>query len=55
MGVAMTDTEWKERWHEVRRFRLMAQETTDPTATALLLDIVRDLEADLTELIGVEA
>jgi hypothetical protein len=43
----MTDKEWKERWHEVERFRLMVQETTDPVATALLLDIVLDLEADL--------
>jgi hypothetical protein len=51
----MTDSEWKERWREVERFRLMAQETTDPVATALLLDIVLDLEADLNELVDVEA
>ncbi|WP_143198578.1 hypothetical protein [Bradyrhizobium sp. AS23.2] len=51
----MTNSEWKERWHEVERFRLMAQETTDPVATALLLDIVLDLEAGLNELVDVEA
>jgi hypothetical protein len=51
----MTDKEWKERWHEVERFRLMAQEATDPVATALLVDIVLDLEADLDELVDVEA
>ncbi|KGT76244.1 hypothetical protein MA20_25885 [Bradyrhizobium japonicum] len=51
----MTDSEWKERWHEVERFRLMAHETTDPVAAALLLDIVSDLEADLNELVDVEA
>lgn len=54
-GGAMTDSEWKERWHEVERFRLMARETTDPVAAALLLDIVSDLEADLNELVDVEA
>jgi hypothetical protein len=51
----MTDSEWKERWHEIERFRLMARETTDPVAKVLLLDIVLDLEADLNELVGVEA
>jgi hypothetical protein len=51
----MTDSEWKERWHEIERFRLMARETTDPVATVLLLDFVLDLEADLNELVGVEA
>jgi hypothetical protein len=51
----MTDTEWKERWHEIERFRLMVQETTDPVATALLLDIVSDLESDLNQLVDVEA
>jgi hypothetical protein len=51
----MTDNEWKERWREVERFRSMARETTDPVATALLLDIVLDLEADLNELVDVEA
>jgi hypothetical protein len=51
----MIDSEWKERWREVERFRLMARETTDPVATALLLDIVLDLEADLNELVDVEA
>jgi len=51
----MTDSEWKERWREVERFRLMAQETTDPVATALLLDIVLDLEADLKQLADIEA
>ena len=54
-GIAMTDTEWKERWHEVERFRVMAQETTDPTATGLLLDIVLELEADLRQLADIEA
>jgi hypothetical protein len=54
-GGAMTGSEWKERWHEVERFRLMAQETTDPVAAALLLDIVLDLEAGLNELVDVEA
>ena len=51
----MTDTEWKERWYEVERFRLMVQETTDPVATALLLDIVLDLESELNQLVDVEA
>ena len=51
----MTDSEWKERWRAVERFRLMAQETTDAVATALLLDIVLDLETDLAELADVEA
>ena len=55
MGVTMTDSEWKERRREVERFRLMATETTDPVATALLLDIVFDLEADLNELVDIEA
>ena len=55
MGVTMTDSEWKERRREVERFRLMAKETTDPVATALLLDIVFDLEADLNELVDIEA
>ena len=54
-GGAMTDSEWKERWHEVERFRLMALETTDLVAAALLRDIVLDLEADLNELVDVEA
>lgn len=51
----MIDGEWKERWREIERFRLMARETTDPVATALLLDIVLDLEAELNELVDVEA
>jgi hypothetical protein len=50
----MTDSAWKERWREVERYRLMARETTDPVATALLLDIVLDLEAELNELVDVE-
>jgi hypothetical protein len=33
----------------------MARGTTDPVATVLLLDFVLDLEADLNELVGVEA
>jgi hypothetical protein len=51
----MTDSEWKERWREVERFRLMARETTDPTAAALLFDIVLDLEAELKDSVDVEA
>ena len=38
----------------LERYRLMARETTDPVATALLLDIVLDLEAELNELVDVE-
>ena len=55
MGNSMTDSEWKERWREVERFRLMARETTDPIAAVLLHDIVLDLEADLKQLANVEA
>ena len=47
----MTDTEiGKERKHQVERYRVLAQETTDPLAAGLLRDIVTELEADLTEL-----
>ncbi len=47
----MADTEkWKERRDQVARYRVLAQETTDPLAARLLRDIVSDLEADLYEL-----
>jgi hypothetical protein len=38
---------WNERRHQVARYRVMAQETTDPLAARLLHDIVLDLEAEL--------
>jgi hypothetical protein len=42
----MTDSEsWKERRNQVARYRVMAQETTDPLAARLLQDIILDLEA----------
>ena len=44
----MTDSEsWKERRNQVARYRVMAQETTDPLAARLLNDIILDLEAEL--------
>ena len=44
----MTDSEsWKERRNQVERYRILAQETTDPIAARLLHDIVLDLEAEL--------
>jgi hypothetical protein len=44
----MADSEsWNERRHQVARYRVMAQETTDPLAARLLHDIVLDLEAEL--------
>jgi len=44
----MTDSEsWKERRNQVERYRVLAQETTDPIAARLLHDIVLDLEAEL--------
>ena len=49
--ITMTDTEsGKERRHQVERYRVLAQETTDPLAAGLLRDIVSELEADLNEL-----
>jgi len=46
----MTDTEsGKERRHQVERYRVLAQEITDPLAAGLLRDIVSELEADLDE------
>ena len=47
----MTDTEkWKEHRDQVARYRVLAQETTDPLATGLLRDIVSELETELKEL-----
>ena len=44
----MTDSDsWKERRNQVARYRVMAQDTTDPLAARLLHDIVLDLEAEL--------
>ena len=39
--------DWKERRARVERYRMLAQETTDPIAARLLHDIVLDLEAEL--------
>jgi hypothetical protein len=39
--------DWKERRDQVERYRILAQETTDPIASRLLHDIVLDLEAEL--------
>jgi hypothetical protein len=41
------DYDWKERRAQVERYRILAQETTDPIAARLLRDIVLDLEAEL--------
>jgi hypothetical protein len=41
------DYDWKERCDRVERYRILAQETTDPIAARLLHDIVLDLEAEL--------
>jgi len=44
----MTDSDgWKEQRNRVERYRILAQETTDPIAVRLLHDIVLDLEAEL--------
>jgi hypothetical protein len=43
------DHDWKERRARVERYRILAQETTDPIATRLLHDIVLDLEAELED------
>jgi hypothetical protein len=46
----MTDTEGgNERRQQVERYRVLAQEITDPLAAGLLRDIVSELEADLNE------
>jgi hypothetical protein len=46
----MTDTErGEERKHQVERYRLLAQEVTDPLAVGLLRDIISELEADPPE------
>jgi len=46
--ITMTDSDgWKERRNRVERYRILAQETTDPIAVRLLHDIVLDLEAEL--------
>ena len=48
--VTMTDTEHgEERKHQVGRYRLLAQEVTDPLAMGLLRDIISELEADPQE------
>jgi hypothetical protein len=48
--VTMTDTERREeRKHQVERYRLLAQEVTDPLAMGLLRDIISELEADPQE------
>jgi hypothetical protein len=39
--------DWKERRDQVERYRILAQETTDPIASRLLHDIVLDSEAEL--------
>jgi hypothetical protein len=58
--ITMTDAEkWNERRNnerrnQVARYRLLAQETTDPLAAALLRDIVSELEADPKELVGID-
>lgn len=41
------DYDCKERRNRVERYRVLAQETTDPIAARLLHDIVLDLEAEL--------
>jgi hypothetical protein len=46
----MTDTErGEERKHQVERYRLPAQEITDPLAAFLLPDSISELEADPLE------
>jgi hypothetical protein len=48
--VAMAHAETgEERKHQVERYRLLAQEVTDPLAMGLLRDIISELEADLPE------
>jgi hypothetical protein len=49
-GITMTDSEsGKERRYQVERYRLLAQEITDPLAAGLLREIVSELEAELNE------
>jgi hypothetical protein len=43
-----------ERRHQVARYRLLAQETTDPLAAGLLRDIVSQLEADQKWLVNLD-
>jgi len=44
----MTDRDgWNERRNRVERYRILAQETTEPIAARLLHDIVLELEAEL--------
>lgn len=53
--ITMTDTRrWNERRIKVARYRMLAQETTDPLAAGLLRDIVAELEADLKEVAAVD-
>jgi hypothetical protein len=48
--TTMTDTERGEkRKHQVERYRLLAQEITDPLAAFLRRDIISELEADPQE------
>jgi hypothetical protein len=55
----MTDSaSWKERRNQVERYRILAQETTDPIAAGLLHDILLELEAELEgspESVGLDA
>jgi hypothetical protein len=49
--ITMTDTEkWNERRNQVARYRVLAQETTDPLAAGLLRDIVSELEEELVDI-----
>jgi hypothetical protein len=51
----MTDAKkWNERRTQVARYRVLAQETTDPLAAGLLRDIVSELEVDLKELVALD-
>jgi hypothetical protein len=48
--VAMTHKKsGEEREHQVERYRLLAQEVTDPLAAFLRRDIISELEADPLE------
>lgn len=50
-GITMTDSEsGKERRYQVERYRLLAQEITDPLAAGLLREILSELEAELNEI-----
>ena len=49
----MTDNEsGEERKHQAERYRLLAQEVTDPLAAFLRRDIISELEADPREKIA---